>query len=107
MKVKKNTALALIALSMLLVAGLNKAYALPIGPDKYYIEAAPGGTINEELFLYGKNDLDSPQKLYISTIGMRKVGEEHERELYYPDLGNENEPSNWMEIKTKETIVNH
>lgn len=106
MKVKKNIALVLVALLMLLVSGADKAYALPIGPDKYYIEAAPGEILDQELFLYGKNDLDSPQKLYISTVGMKKIGEEHEREIYHPAAENENEPANWIDLKIKETTVN-
>ncbi|MBD3363124.1 hypothetical protein GF362_05370 [Candidatus Dojkabacteria bacterium] len=84
---------------------ITKTYALPIGPDKYYIDGILGETVEKELTIYGKQDLDQEQKLYISAVGMEKIGEEHERTFYYPDPNDMSEPANWITINKTEGII--
>jgi len=80
-------------------------FAIPIGPDKYYLEVQPGEEINETLTIYGKGDLDQEQKLYFSVVGMKKVGQENEREFYIPNPNDTAEPANWINLDFTEEVI--
>ena len=81
------------------------SYALPIGPDKYYLDGDPGEFIEEQLMVYGRQELAQEQTVYIYPLGMRKVGEEHEREFYVPDPADASDPANWITIGKNEGII--
>ena len=38
--------------------------ALPIGPDKYFIDLTYGETVSETLYLYGRQEMTAPETLY-------------------------------------------
>lgn len=89
---------------LLFFISVEIGYAIPIGPDKYYIDESNLG--NEfSLNVYGKEDLDKEQELYFSVVGMKKVGNEHDREFYFVSPEDSNELANHIQLgKTSGTI---
>jgi hypothetical protein len=72
--------------------------AIPIGPDKYYINPTNQNELEQILYIYGREDLSTEQDLYFSVVGMRKIGDEHEREFYRPNPNDESETANWINL---------
>ncbi len=80
-------------------------FAIPISPDKYYIDGSNQQELSQELTIYGREELADEQKLYFSVIGMKKFGEEHEREFYIPNPNDDSEAANWVKLKFEEAVI--
>src|SRR5260221_1457258 len=93
-------AFALIIFSTLLFQ--NKVQAATITPTKYYYDIDPGQTKSDELKVLADALQPGAEKLYVYAMGMRKVGEEDDREFYIPDPNDKAEPANWLTISKSE-----
>lgn len=82
--------------------GQNKTNAIPIGPDKYFFTLDENETRKEKLQIYGRENLENTQKVYLYTVGMRKIGEEQDREFYIPDREKNSEVANWIKLSKSE-----
>jgi hypothetical protein len=102
---RKKIIAALIISSLFLCLKTKIPSAAPVSPDKYYIEGESGQVINQEITIFGTSDITSAQKLYIYPVGMKKVGEEHERSFYIPNPDDQDEIANWIEISKSEIII--
>ncbi len=98
-----------LTLSAFLIIGgffsYSKVYAIPISPDKYFVEVSANETITEELTIYGREQLEAEKSIYITAVGMRKVGEEHAREFYIPDVNDTTEPANWITLSQTQSTL--
>ncbi len=104
---KRFNLLFLIAFSLLLsYVGQKAIYAIPISPDKYFIDIQPGQTKDEELIIMGRREMTAPVTLYLRAVGMKKVGEEHDRTFYIADPNDPSEPANWIKL-SKTTVTIH
>lgn len=82
------------------------ANAVPLGPDKYFFDLKEGEERTEELKIYGKENLSDSQKVYIYVLGMRKTGEENDREFYTVDKNDKAEVANWIDLGFAEAKLN-
>jgi len=105
----KKVTLSLTALVLglfLLQLNASEALAIPIGPDKYYLDVSAGQVIEEELTIYGREQLSAPRDLFVYPVGMRKTGEEHDRSFYEADANDLTEVANWITMSTEKfTLV--
>jgi hypothetical protein len=79
--------------------------AIPLSPDKYFFDLKEGVVENKELLIYGKENLTAATKVYIYTLGMRKVGEENDREFYSVNKNDASEVANWVTLGFTELNV--
>jgi len=77
---------------------ISPAYAVPISPDKYYLDVSYGMELDNMLLIMGREELAGAITLYLTPVGMKKYGEEHEREFYIADPENPAEPANWVTL---------
>ena len=83
----------------------SKAQAAAVSPDKYYIETTDSGAITQKLIIYGNPTATKPITMYLGVYGMRKVGEENDREFYVADTTNKYEPANWIKLTKSQITV--
>ncbi len=88
--------------SILFTGNIFKVYSTPISPDKYYIDLSSGQVIKNVLTIYGKETLEQTKKVYIYVLGMKKVGEENDREFYAPNPSDSSEVANWINVGMSE-----
>jgi len=79
---------------------LNPARAIPVSPDKYFFELSTNESKSFSLNLLGKENLTGNQSVFIYVLGMKKTGEENDRQFYIPDPKQENDIANWIELNT-------
>ncbi len=104
---KKINILFLLIVSVFLSYNMQKkTYAVPISPDKYFINIHPGETKTEELIIMGRKEMTGPVTLYLRPVGMKKVGEAHDRSFYMPDPNDQSEPANWVHL-SQTTVTIH
>lgn len=107
--------LVIFVFSLLSFTFLNKeASALPIGPDKYFVDISSDevvnfnqdpGKDNQALIIYGQEQLADVRKVYISAVSMKKIGEENEREFFNPNTSDPTEPANWIQLSQTEAEI--
>lgn len=95
---------AFFSLTFFIVLKSN-VYAIPVSPDKYFIDVAYNQTVSQELTIYGREQLDNAKKIYVYAVGMIKEGEENERSFYLPDKDNQAEAANWIKIDRNEYLL--
>lgn len=86
--------------TLILATTVLPAMAIPMSPDKYFIDAATGQTFEYELTLMGNQDTEESVDLYIFPVGMIKSGLENDRTFYIPDPNDMSEPANWISLPT-------
>ena len=101
-----HIAAALLFLLITLFVLTKPAGAIPISPDKYYFDIASDTFIEDTLLIMGRQELEGPTTLYITPVGMRKIGEENEREFYLPAEDDPAEPANWITVETPVIEIN-
>jgi len=106
MNFKKISLFAMSTISALvIIAAQNISSALPIGPDKYFLDMKYGQTFNETLYLYGRQEMTSSETLYLYVVTMEKVGEQHDRKFYFPDENDSTEVANWITLPYDKVTV--
>ncbi len=83
----------------------SKVKAAAVSPDKYYIETTDSTPITQKLLVYGNPTSTKPITMYLGVYGMRKVGEENDREFFVPDITNPYEPANWIKLTQSQISV--
>lgn len=63
----------------------SDALAVPVSPDKYFVDINDSSVVTNELKIYGKQDQEDTKTVYISVLGMSKVGEGDERSFFNVD----------------------
>ncbi len=101
----KKTLIFILILSGAALFTTTKVSAATISPDKYYLDASVTSTTNHELKVYGDPRLVGSEHLYIYPFGMKKIGEENDREFYLPSVDELSEPANWIDVKIKEIDI--
>jgi hypothetical protein len=80
--------------------------AVPLSPDKYYLNVNDvNNVIEEKLTIYGRQEFESIRKINLYVLGMRKIGEENEREFYLPNPTDPTEPANWITLEQSEVYL--
>lgn len=94
---------------LLLVAaalyGVEPVYAIPITPDKYFFDISQDTVIEDRLLIMGRDNIEDREILYITPVGMRKYGEEHERDFYLPNPDDPSEPANWIKVSNSKISI--
>lgn len=76
-----------------------KIHGSVISPDKYFLEVTSAEVVKPEtLTIYSTPNQTETLYYKISTIGIKKVGEENQRTFYTPDPNDAAEPANWIQI---------
>ena len=86
--------------TIILSSTLLPAFAIPMSPDKYYIDGSTGETFQYELTLMVNQDTDEAVQLYIFPVGMIKNGVDNDRIFYMPDPNDMSEAANWISLPT-------
>ena len=104
---KKSFRLFLTFLFVITLSIIAKTstYAIPISPDKYFININIGETQEKELTIMGRQEMTAPVTLYLRAVGMKKIGEEHERDFYIQDPNDKSEPANWITLSKTKVVV--
>jgi hypothetical protein len=105
MKKKKLLVACLLVFPILSITLIQKAYAIPLSPDKYYVDLKAGETIEEKLTIYGREEYTNVKKVYITAVGMRKTGEQNDREFYLSDPLDKTELANYITLGQTEATI--
>jgi hypothetical protein len=105
----KHLKIFLVFIASFVLIGINyseKVFAIPVSPDKYYIDASTKKDVpQQELIIYGREDFQNIEKLYVSTVGMKKIGEGNDREFYRVKSKDTFELANWIRLSAREVKV--
>lgn len=83
----------------------NFIKAAIISPDKYYIDIKPGETKEFELKVLADARQPDPVTLYIYSMSMTKTGEEDDRDFINPNLNDEAEAANWINLGLTQVTI--
>lgn len=104
---KRATKFAFLGLTFisLFLTNVRTTFALPISPDKYYLDVSTGQEITQTLTIMARPELPGETTYYLAVVGMKKVGELHDREFYVPDPNDLSEPANWITLSQTKIVV--
>jgi hypothetical protein len=97
-KYSKRLFISLFISSTFFISCSQVVNAIPLSPDKYYVDINNRAPVNQTLTVYAREEYVNVREVFIYVIGMRKVGELHDREFYTPDANNREDVANWIKL---------
>lgn len=94
-----------LLLAVLPFGFIQSTKAIPIGPDKYFLELNGQDTEEKSLFIYGRENLENVQRVFLYTVGMKKVGEANNRDFYKVDPNDMTQVANWIDLEKTEVLL--